>query len=474
MSFLNRFFSNTSQAGSKFSGLDFQQIIDEVNSYHSSLQFSAEMLEKITIDEVNNYFKNARPDMTDELKGALICQKHPEGEILDQVFLDKNNKLILDSNEVPIGRRLIIQKLDKQLSKILEIHKLALVNLNDEDFNLQKVQSLLNTDKSTEKSRLTKVFKILSIIIWSIVILLVILPLLGRLVMTQALGLGLSSSDNRETTQYISKVSRKSQIFEKALDTAYNSAEQHAKNELEKWEEGLIEKIDTDFLNWYFNYFNQKKQEISILFKYLGENFINGFDQALVNDKVARDINDNIQREFSRRVLQSESAERKFKVILTDTTKIYISELSTELKNVPRVYNIPENDWNQYLKTLQTRLENEKGNEVAAIELIGGVTATKLATQYAAKVAAKTGSIVLAKIGSFIEPAVGIGLLVYDYIDYTNGVKEHKPRLRKDLVQSLHDLKNYLLNDPQYGVMAGVNELEEKIKSSILQSRLPA
>lgn len=58
-----------------------------------------------------------------------------------------------------------------------------------------------------------------------------------------------------------------------------------------------------------------------------------------------------------------------------------------------------------------------------------------------------------------IEPAVAVGLIAWDYWDYTNGVEQNKPRLREDLVESLHDIKKILLSDRNFGVMFAINEL---------------
>ncbi len=390
---------------------------------------------------------------------------------------------------------------------------------NAEDPTLELEYSLVTpakAEKPTQKSgfgKFFKFFKIVSIIIWSLVILIVIFPLLGRAIINQALGAELTPSYSIEIAQPTVAVGEEIGL-KKALNMAYKNTEKHAINQLEIWEEDLIKRIDTDFLDWYFNYFNQKKQEFGVLFKYVGENFMNGFNQQIVNEKIANDINESIKREFAKRVLQANAAEMKFDTIVIDTTQFYFQELSTAVENVPKMYKISQPDWDKYLEAIKVRLENEQGDGVSVINFIGalvtyeGVKFTaefaaanvgaqaaklaaasvgpqaaefaaayvgvKIASKFAANVGSKIVAVVSAKLASAIEPAAAIALIVYDYWDYTNGVKENRPRLREDLVNCLHDIKKSLLSDPENGIMAGINELQEKIKSSISQSNLPS
>ncbi|MBE9229801.1 hypothetical protein IQ264_30825 [Phormidium sp. LEGE 05292] len=334
-----------------------------------------------------------------------------------------------------------------------------------------------NTEKITKLSGLGKKIKIVSIIIWSIVVLLVLIPLLGQLIISRALAAELTSSQSIKITQPLIAFYGEKAAVNKALNIAHQSAEKYAKNELNKWETELIRRIDNDFLNWYFSYFNQKKREFTVVSQYIGENVMNGFNQSIVNDKIAQKINDEIQREFAKRVLQRESAEIKFNTIVMNTLEFYIQEISQEFNDFPKKYKIPQTDWDKYLKSINIRLQNEQGNQVSVVTFIGAMTATgsaKIAATFAAKASSKAIAAISVKVGSMIDPAVAIVLIAWDYWDYTNGVKDNKPRLREDLVEYLHNLKKSLLSDPEHSVMSAVNELEQAIKTSLLQSIFPA
>lgn len=469
MTRFNWFTKDASQGDQKLTSGEVQRIVGEFNKCLPRILGIPEVLEGLTFEEAISYFQSDRPGTPNLKKGAIIRQEHPEGQILGQVFLDEKNNLVCRSNGIPYGRQLIAKKLDKKLTDVLGNQELVAIELKAKESGESQL-----TEEPTQKSRIVKVSKIVSIIIWSVVILIVLIPLLGRLVMSQALAAELTSPPSTEITQSLVAFGGREEALKKALNTANKSAEKYAENELNVWEAKLINRIDTDFLNWYFNYFNQKQQEFGVLFQYVGENVMNGFNQSIVNEKIAKSINDNIQREFSRRVLQANSAEMKFHTIVIDTANFYIEQVSKEFEDVPKMYNIPQADWDKYLEGINFRLENERGDEVSLVRFVGAAGTAKITATIAAKAGSKAVAAISSQLGSMIEPTLAIGLIAWDYWDYTQGVQEDKPRLREDLVNSLHDIKKSILSEPEHSVMSVVNELEQKIKNSVLQANFPA
>jgi hypothetical protein len=94
------------------------------------------------------------------------------------------------------------------------------------------------------------------------------------------------------------------------------------------------------------------------------------------------------------------------------------------------------------------------------VKLFGAYGGTKILATLAASAGSKVAAgFIASKVASMIEPAVAVGLIAWDYWDYTNGVEQNKPRLREDLVESLHDIKKILLSDRNFGVMFAINEL---------------
>ncbi|SKB14467.1 conserved hypothetical protein [Planktothrix sp. PCC 11201] len=442
MALFNWLANKTSDRKGKITDEDIQRIVGEFNK--SLLpEGNPEVLDEISFDQVISYFKSDRPKNVNAKQTAIIRQDHPEGKTLTQIFLDENNNLIYLPNEFPSGRQVIVKKLDKKLSDFFGPQDFVLVD-------------------SKKQSTLSTVFKTVTIIIWTLVILLVLLPLVGRFIMSQALAAELNSPPSLEITQNMVSFWDNQKVIKKAHDQAYKEAKEYAKQELDNWEQELILKIDNDFLNWYFSYFNQKKQEAEVFFQYLGEIVITQGNQSIVNDRIEKRIHDNINRQFARLVVDPNKANEKFQGIVIDTTELYLKKLSEALENVPKTYNsISQTDWNQHLDTIKIRLDNEQGGEALPVKLFGAYGGTKILATLAASAGSKVAAgFIASKVASMIEPAVAVGLIAWDYWDYTNGVEQNKPRLREDLVESLHDIKTILLSDPNLGVMCAINELE--------------
>ncbi|MBG0749108.1 MAG: hypothetical protein I4E98_21400 [Planktothrix agardhii KL2] len=441
MALLNWLANKTSNRKGKITDEDIQRIVGEFNK--SLLpEGNPEVLDEISFDQVISYFKSDRPKNVNAKQTAIIRQDHPEGKTLTQIFLDENNNLIYLPNEFPSGRQVIVKKLDKKLSDFFGTQDFVLVD-------------------SKKQSTLSTVFKTVTIIIWTLVILLVLLPLVGRFIMSQALAAELNSPPSLEITQNMVSFWDNQKVIKKAHDQAYEEAKEYAKQELDNWEQELILKIDNDFLNWYFSYFNQKKQEAEVFFQYLGEIVITQGNQSIVNDRIEKRIHDNINRQFARLVVDPNKANEKFQGIVIDTTELYLKKLSEALENVPKTYNsISQTDWNQHLDTIKIRLDNEQGGEALPVKLFGAYGGTKILATLAASAGSKVAAgFIASKVASMIEPAVAVGLIAWDYWDYTNGVEQNKPRLREDLVESLHDIKKILLSDRNFGVMFAINEL---------------
>lgn len=234
-----------------------KKIIDKLKASSCSTQERPEFLEKISLDELVDYCNFNRQENTNIRQLAILREKSPEeepkGQCLTLVFVDENNNLVCLPSGVPVARKIIVKNLDKKLSNFLR----------DRDFSMVELKP---------NSILLKVIKIASLIIWTLVILLVLLPLLGRLIMTQALAAELNPPPSLEITQNMVAFwgSDNQRAFDKARQTAYKEDQEYAEQELDKWESELIKRLDTDFLDWYFSYFNRKTEEVKISLDYLG------------------------------------------------------------------------------------------------------------------------------------------------------------------------------------------------------------
>ena len=344
----------------------------------------------------------------------------------------------------------------------------------------------ISYSQKTERLRVIGQFiKTVTPMIWTIVILVVIIPLLGNFLISQSL------TNTGTTAVFVSPphdFSKVNQDVKNAIQQSHTTAETFASKELDKWEAEVIARVDNSFLDWYFDYFNQKKMEFTVPFNFVKSALLNRFDMNAASRAVSEKLTEDFQREFANRVLVPKNAQLRFQLITQDTANLYISEVSKNVKVVQNNYNIPQVQWDKYLNDIATTI-SDKGNVsnlslkvlvggsgyLVAKPLILGVAAkvgskvtAKVASKAAAKVATKTGGTVASQLGvSLIDPIVGIGIIIWDLWDYNHTVKVERPILREHIVEYLKDVKKSLLTNPESGIMAAIYQLESGILKSL-------
>jgi hypothetical protein len=341
------------------------------------------------------------------------------------------------------------------------------------------------SEKTERLKVITQFIKTVTPMIWTIVIIVVIIPLLGNFLISKSL------TNTATTTVVVSPphdFSKINQDLKSAIQKANTTAETFASKELDKWETEVIARVDNSFLDWYFDYFNQKKMEFTVPFNFVKSAVLNRFDMTAASRAVSEKLTEDFQREFANRVLVPKNAQLKFQLITQDTANLYIAEVSKNVKVVQNNYNIPQVQWDKYLNDIATTI-SDKGNvsNLSLKVLVGGsgyliakplilgvatkvgskVTA-KVASKAAAKIATKTGGTVASQLGvGLIDPIVGVGIIMWDLWDYNHTVTIERPILREHLVSYLKDVKKSLLTNPETGIMAAIYQLESGILKSL-------
>ncbi|MEJ2691076.1 MAG: hypothetical protein P8130_14270 [Deltaproteobacteria bacterium] len=210
----------------------------------------------------------------------------------------------------------------------------------------------------------------------------------------------------------------------------------------------------------------------------------------------AEKLTEEIQEEFSKRVLRPQIAELEFERIVRNTANYYIGQLRSNLDSVPTRYKIPQVDWERYMEGIAITTKGTDGNRETPLTLkaltattaggavfiagqmnvlIGKLTGkvmAKYAGKAASKVAAKTGGNVAAKVGGkFLGVIVGVGVLVWDIWDHIKTSKENRPILRQAIGDYFKELKDILMNDPESGIMITFDDFEKQILSSLRQNQ---
>jgi hypothetical protein len=329
--------------------------------------------------------------------------------------------------------------------------------------------------------------------IWATVIVVVLIPLLGRGFIANSYHKDIVTSVNSKSSVVaINKQFDWSMVnpdIVTVIKNADTSAHNFASAKLDAWVDKLMTRVDGSFLDWYFNYFNQKKLEFSAPFVFSSSAISHWIDsdKPSPDQAVAQKMTEDFQREFAKRVLRPKIAQFELEKITNDTVQQYISQLEKNISSIQGNYNIPNGDWERYLNEIAITINDTEGvtSKLTFKSLVGGGSylfvkaaiptvkigsqiAAKFAGKAAAKMAAKSGGAIAGKLGAeLLDPIFGIGILIWDLWDYNHGVSVNRPILQETILEYLNQVKNSLLDDPTTGVMASIHELQGGILKSI-------
>jgi hypothetical protein len=332
--------------------------------------------------------------------------------------------------------------------------------------------------------------------LWAIVIIVVIIPLIGQFFIAKSFQ---STLPTTNSTDHSALVTPKKDIdwtqieqeVYKSLQNARQGAEDYAAKELDAWVENLTERIDKNFLDWYFGYFNQKQIEYKSFFIGMSNNmgrWLNPNGKS-TEESIAEIITEDFQTEFAKRVLRPQISQLRLERIATQSAKLFLKEAGANINQIPRNYQIAQADWNRYLEDLSINVVDSQGNKSSLtwkliaggesyvvfkplitplLPTIGSKIVAGLAGKAGAKIATKTGTVLAGKVGSvFLDATVGVGILLWDIWDNNHTANIEKPILRENLVDYLELVKDSLLSNPENGMMTIVDEIQRNIMQSL-------
>jgi hypothetical protein len=270
------------------------------------------------------------------------------------------------------------------------------------------------------------------------------------------------------------------------LKEAASAAEEAATHKLEAWTNALMTRVDADFLDWYFGYWNQQILGLKAIWFWSVSKVLSDAPDT------AERITEDIQEQFATRVLRPEIAQLELERLTNEVLKIYVTKVSEYLAPIPEKYQITPPDWERYLDNIAVIISRTEGNRetpltlkaltvttaasavalghalTPAIKQIGSKVSGKLAGKAAGSMAAKTGAKVGAKAGSkFLGPIIGIGIIIWDVWDHHQTKKDERPILRQAIADYFTEVQQNLLHEPESGVMSVLHTIEGNIISSL-------
>ncbi len=278
-------------------------------------------------------------------------------------------------------------------------------------------------------------------------------------------------------------------IVNKAIEStmmeARKETEEMAAMKLDFWIEKNMERVDSDFLEWYFGYWNQQKLGLQGLLAQV-MHWVDGD-----NPSAAEKLTEVVQEEFANRVIRPQIAQLELERTVNEIIAHYCAILKGKLEEIPTEYKIERVDWERYIDDISVMVKNVEANRSTPLSLkaivgitaggtllvvkslkpiitkIGGKVSSKLAAKTAGKMAAKTGGKVAAKSGGkFFGSIVAIGIIIWDVWDHYSTKKKAKPVLRQNIHDYLKEVKENILHDPEYGIMTIIYGMEQNISKS--------
>lgn len=270
--------------------------------------------------------------------------------------------------------------------------------------------------------------------------------------------------------------------IEKTMIEARKETEEMAAAKLDFWIEKNMERVDNDFLEWYFGYWNQQKLGLQGLLAQV-MHWMDGD-----NPSAAEKLTEVVQEEFANRVIRPQIAQLELERTVNEIVSHYCAILKGKLEEIPTEYKIKRVDWERYIDDISVMVKNVEANRSTPLPLkavvgvtaggtllvvksmkpiitkIGGKISSKLAAKSAGKMAAKTGGKVAAKSGGkLLGSIVAIGIIIWDVWDHYSTKKKAKPILRQNIHDYLKEVKENILHDPEYGIMTIIYGMEQSI-----------
>jgi hypothetical protein len=279
------------------------------------------------------------------------------------------------------------------------------------------------------------------------------------------------------------------------IQAAHENAIAYGQELLVAWHNDKMEKIDSNFLEWYFGYFTQLEIGAKAV-GYAATNWWNNSTRS-ASDQVATEV----LKELEHRVFPTLLMNGEMESIAKETVSIFINSLGKELQDIPQSYKIPQEDWNRHLEEIAVMVSDIEGlrsqpltlKALSAGALIGTKTlalpltkivvpaikatvgrsiksfslktATNVATKRAIAAGTTKGS-AMAASGPFAVFVFG-GLLAWEAWDHHSTVAANKPLMREQLKASLDQLeKNLIAVDGPIG--APLYDIEKQIHKSLL------
>lgn len=272
------------------------------------------------------------------------------------------------------------------------------------------------------------------------------------------------------------------QDIKEAVKSARERALAKAGKQLDEWHKTLMYRVDKDFLEWYFNYFNQ--QLVGFQYAYHAvHNYVVGSERS-----ASESVVESIQQQFANRVLRPQVAQLELEQIARDAVEEFVQNLNQRLNEIPSRYKMPREEWERHLGSIAVMAASVEGDRSVPLTLkalsagMGAASAGMMAKAFAPVVkgavgkmaallstkaagtavgtaaiatATTTGAKVAGGIASgFLGPLIAVGIIGWDLFDHAKTVEENRPIMRQNIDDYLGQFQQQMLESD--GTIGGV------------------
>jgi hypothetical protein len=286
----------------------------------------------------------------------------------------------------------------------------------------------------------------------------------------------------------------------RAVESARAEGLQHARSELDKLHAVAMNKVDGDFLEWYFGYWTQQRLALSYALD-TGKSWVVGGDAG-------KELQEDIAREFGLRVMAAPVLDDELQRIGRQSVAVFVTTLQDHLQSIPKQYEIPPAQWDSYLESISTMVSQTEGSRSVPLTLkafstgvvlsgagvvtamaplvtaqfartavlagstrasgaIAGGVARQAARAISRQAAARGTAVAAGSWGTIAGAAAVVGLIAWEVWDHSSTVAENRPLLRNNIDHSLRLYEASLL-EPAGMIGAILYDLESKIATNIV------
>ncbi|WAH55947.1 hypothetical protein LZ023_23315 [Pseudomonas silvicola] len=269
-----------------------------------------------------------------------------------------------------------------------------------------------------------------------------------------------------------------------ASDDAREQARVYARGSLDHWRTRVYQQTDEVFVPWFNSYWTQEWLSMRVSWYTLSS----GHDPAQPGQRLEA----YLQEQYHDRVLAPVAVEVEPNAIAVDATDFYVQLLSGQVTAIGEQYRLPKAQYAQHLgaivllppanaslhelthtqpptkvRAYAALLQRLRAGAEASPQGLGNVakaTNSKLQAQMSTRGA---GSVAAAVAGKIAGPLISLGMAGIRAIAHAGERPDTEAQLRHDLGIAFDQAWLKVLNDPQGGVMAGVNQLADGLQAQL-------